>query len=149
MKMILNVVSSLMTVTLFAGCASMEGTLGPRGPQLFGSEYSNEYESYAEVGVKFSSIGDFVAVVSPNRWKSPLKTGGSLSWVNPGAWSDDPGRTGRILAGEATVAVSVMVGVAIGSSSGGSGSDSAPSSGGPAGNPDINKPADPPPRPSR
>ena len=121
MKKIIKIISSLIAITLFAGCASMDGALGARGPRLSGGGYSNEYESYAEVGIKFSSLGDFAAVVSPNRWKSPLKTGGSLSWVNPIAWSDDAGRTGRILLGEAVVVGGVAIAVSGGSGGGDSG----------------------------
>lgn len=99
----------------------MDGARGPKGPRLTGSGYSNEYGSYAEIGVEFSSVGDFVAIVSPSRWKNPIKTGGSLSWVNPVAWSDDAGRTGRILLGEAVVVGGVAVAVAAGSSGGESG----------------------------
>jgi hypothetical protein len=75
---------------------------------------------YAEVGVEFSTTGDFFALFAPSRWKSPIKTGGSLSWVNPSAWSEDAGRTGRILLGEAVV-VGAVAGVAAASGGGDSG----------------------------
>ncbi|MDF7826677.1 hypothetical protein P4B35_21790 [Pontiellaceae bacterium B12227] len=133
----IELLSGLVAVTLFSGCASMDGLNGPKGPRLTGSGYSNEYGSYAEVGVEFSSVGDFVAIVSPNRWRNPIKTGGSLSWVNPVAWSDDAGRTGRILAGQAIV----VGGVAIAASAGGG--DSGGSSGGPP-PPDEPDPGPPP-----
>lgn len=93
----------------------MDAAKGPKGPRVSGSGYSNEYGSYAEVGVEFSSIGDFLAVVSPSRWKNPVQTGGSLSWVNPVAWREDAGRTGRILLGEAVV----VGGIAVAASAGG------------------------------
>ena len=97
----IRVISGILVVAMISGCASMDGASGPRGPKVVASGYATEYEQYAEVGVEFTSAGDFVALVSPSRWKSPVKTGGSLSWVNPAAWSDDAGRTGRILLGEA------------------------------------------------
>lgn len=112
----------------------MNGASGPRGPRIVGSGRSTEYEQYAEVGVEFSSVGDFVALVSPSRWKSPIATGGSLSWINPVAWSEDAGRTGRILVGEAVL----VGGVAIAASAGGGGdggSDSGETAGTPVGAP--------------
>lgn len=112
-------ITGILAVTMISGCASMDGTSGPRGPKLVASGRSTEYEQYAEVGVEFSSVGDFVAIVSPSRWKSPIATGGSLSWVNPAAWSDDAGRTGRILLGEA-----VIVGGAVVAAAAGGGGDS-------------------------
>ena len=122
----INLFSGILAATLFAGCASMDGAKGPKGPRLTGGGYSNEYGSYGEIGVEFSSVGDFVAIVSPSRWKNPVKTGGSLSWVNPVAWSEDAGRTGRILLGEAVVLGGVAA-VAVGA--GGGGDDSSGSSG--------------------
>lgn len=134
MKM-LQIVSGVVSLSLFSGCASMTGATGPGGPRISGNGYSNEYGSYAEVGVQFSSVGDFVAIVSPSRWKNPVETGGSLSWVNPVAWSDDPGRTGRILLGEAVVVGGVAVAAAAGS--GGGGEDAAVALEGPAGKPSV------------
>jgi hypothetical protein len=119
---IIRTISGLLVLAMLSGCASMDGASGPRGPKLVASGRSTEYEQYAEVGIEFTSPGDFVALVSPSRWKSPIATGGSLSWVNPGAWSDDAGRTGRILLGEAViVGGAVVVAAAAG---GGGGSDS-------------------------
>jgi len=108
-------------MSMMAGCASMQGAQGPGGPRLVGSGQATEFGQYAEVGVEFSSMGDFVALVSPSRWKSPVATGGSLSWINPVAWSEDPGRTGRIFLGEAVVAGGA---VAAASAGGGGGGDS-------------------------
>ena len=113
--------SGLMVMSMMAGCASMQGAQGPGGPRLVGSGQATEFGQYAEVGVEFSSMGDFVALVSPSRWKSPVATGGSLSWINPVAWSEDPGRTGRIFLGEAVVAGGA---VAAASAGGGGGGDS-------------------------
>ena len=132
----LRITSVAVSAVLLSGCASMEGVMGPRGPRLTGSGYSNEYESYAEIGVQFSSLGDFVALVSPSRWESPIATGGSLSWVNPMAWSEDPGRTGRILLGEAVV----VGGVAVAAGSGGGGGGGSDSSSSSAGTPDGSPP---------
>jgi len=115
-----NLISMCLCLVMMAGCTSMNGAQGPRGPKLVGSGHATEYGQYGEIGVEFSSMGDFVAFVSPSRWKSPIATGGSLSWLNPVAWSDDPGRTGRILLGEAVVAG----GVVAAASSGGGGSNS-------------------------
>jgi len=140
--------STLIGVSLVCGCSTMPGAEGPGGPRLVGSGQANEYGQYAEIGVEFSSVGDFAALISPKRWKSPIATGGSLSWVNPVAWSDDPGRTGRILLGEAVV-VGGAVAVA---ASGGGGSDSGSydegaSSGSTITGPVGSNPGDPPPKP--
>ena len=115
----MRMISGFLCAALFSGCASMGGADGPRGPRIVGSGRSNEYEQYAEVGVEFSSMGDFVALVSPSRWKSPVATGGTLSWLNPSAWSDDAGRTGRIFLGQAIVVGGVVVAVSAGGGSDG------------------------------
>jgi len=112
-------ISGAVVFSMMTGCASMDGVNGPR---LVGGGRSTEYEQYAEVGVEFSSVGDLMAIVSPSRWKSPIKTGGSLSWVNPAAWSEDPGRTSRILIGQAAVVGGAVAVAAVGSSSGDEGS---------------------------
>lgn len=116
----MKITTCVLAVAMVSGCASTGGASGPRGPKLVASGRSTEYEQYAEIGVEFSSVGDFVALVSPSRWKSPLATGGSLSWVNPVAWSEDAGRTGRILIGEAVIVGGVAAAAAGG---GGGGSD--------------------------
>ena len=121
---ILKIIPCILAVAMISGCASTGGVSGPRGPKLVASGHSTEYGQYAEVGVEFSSVGDFLALVSPSRWKSPIATGGSLSWVNPVAWSEDAGRTGRILIGEAVI----VGGVAVAAAGGGGGSDSGGSS---------------------
>ncbi|MDF7806711.1 hypothetical protein P4E94_04620 [Pontiellaceae bacterium B12219] len=125
MKVMLKITSLCVSTSLLAGCASMNGAQGPRGPGLVSRGYATESGSYAEVGVSFSTVGDFTALVNPYRWKNPVQTGGSLSWLNPGAWSDDAGRTGRVLLGE----VVVVGGVAIAASAGGGGGDGGGSSG--------------------
>lgn len=130
MKKMIKCTAGTLALAMLSGCASMDGADGPHGPSLVASGRSTEYEQYAEVGVKFSSAGDFVALVSPTRWKNPVKTGGSLSWVNPAAWSDDAGRTGRILAGEVIIVGSAVAAAAAGGGGGGGGS-----SGGDAGDP--------------
>ena len=103
-----KLISGLLITTMISGCASMDGAQGPRGPRLVGGGRSTEYEQYAEIGVEFSSVGDFVAFISPSRWASPIETGGSLSWINPVAWSDDAGQTARILTGQAIVVGGVV-----------------------------------------
>lgn len=129
---LIKIISGILAVSLISGCASTGGASGPRGPRIVGSGHSTEYGQYAEIGVEFSSVGDFVALVSPSRWKSPLATGGSLSWINPVAWSDDAGRTGRILIGEAVIVGGVAIAAAAGGSGGsdgdggGSGPDAPP-----------------------
>ena len=112
-----RLIGGFLGMMLISGCASMDGADGPRGPRIVSSGHSNEYEQYTEVGIEFSSMGDFVALVSPRRWRSPISTGGTLSWLNPSAWSDDAGRTGRIFLGQAMVVGGVVVAV---SASGGS-----------------------------
>ncbi len=116
----IKITTCVLAVAMMSGCASTGGASGPRGPKLVASGHSTEYGQYAEVGVEFSSVGDFVALVSPSRWKSPIATGGSLSWVNPMAWGEDAGRTGRILIGE----VVIIGGVAVAAAGGGGGGDS-------------------------
>ena len=136
----IKIITSLVVAAMMSGCASTGGAKGPRGPKIVASGRSTEYEQYAEVGVEFSSVGDFVAIVSPSRWKSPIATGGSLSWVNPVAWSDDAGRTGRILLGEAVIVGGVAVAAVAG---GGGGSDSGETTGAtsPAGTPPPSGPS--------
>lgn len=135
-----EVISGCLCLSMLTGCASMQGAEGPHGPKLVGSGRATEFGQYAEVGVEFSSMGDFVALVSPNRWKSPIATGGSLSWINPMAWSEDPGRTGRIFLGEAIVAGGA---VAAASAGGGGGSDDG-TTGGTTGGPTSPPPSLPP-----
>lgn len=124
---VIKLISSFLVIAMVAGCASTSGVSGPRGPKLVASGRASEYGQYAEVGVEFSSMGDFAAIFSPSRWKSPVATGGSLSWLNPMAWSEDAGRTGRILIGEAVI-VGGAVAVAAGGGGGGGSSDGGDSS---------------------
>ncbi len=112
----IKLISGALIITMISGCASMNGADGPRGPRLVSGGYSTGYEQYAEIGLEFSSMGDFVALVSPSRWKNPVETGGSLSWINPVAWSDDAGQTGRILLGEAVIVGGAVVAVSMSSS---------------------------------
>lgn len=116
---------------------------GAQGPELVAQSRSSETARYAEVGLEFSTWGDFVALTAPSRWKSPIATGGSLSWLNPIAWSEDAGRTVRILAGEAVVVggISAAVAASSGSDEGSGSSSPSPSSPGPSG------PTPPPTRP--
>jgi hypothetical protein len=51
-------------------------------------------------------------------WTAPLKEGGFLSWMNPGAWWRNPSLTGGTLLSEAAI-----VAVAVGVGGGGGGSD--------------------------
>jgi hypothetical protein len=134
-------VSAILTI-----CATAEGTDGARGPRILTSGTVTENGQYAEVGLEFSTWGDFVALVSPTRWKSPLTTGGSLSWLNPGAWSKDAGRTGRILLGEAAVAGGLAA--AFGGGGGGGGGSTTSSSGTAPTIPVGEPPAPPPPPPA-
>lgn len=147
MNAIKLVASATMGLSLLCGCSTMPGATGPGGPKLVGSGHANEYGQYAEIGLEFSSVGDFVAIISPKRWKSPIATGGSLSWVNPMAWSEDAGRTGRILIGEAVV---VGGAVAVAAAGGGGGSSSS-GDGTPSSSPDSgpigSNPGAPPPAP--
>jgi hypothetical protein len=99
----LKLVSGFLATSLLAGCASMDGAKGPRGPRLVGSGRATEYGQYAEIGVEFSSM-------------------------NPVAWSEDAGRTGRILLGEAVV-VGGVAAAAAGGGGGGSSGDGGISSG--------------------
>jgi len=114
-------ISTGLSLALFSGCASIDGLNGAEGPQLVASARSTPHEDYVEVGVKFSTSGDFFALVSPKRWMNPIKTGGTLSWMNPNAWGEDFGRTGRIFLGEAVVAGVVVAAVAAGGGGGGEG----------------------------
>jgi len=116
--------SAILTV-----CATAESADNTRGPRILTSGHATENGQYAEVGLEFSTWGDFAALVSPTRWKSPLTTGGSLSWLNPVAWSEDAGRTGRIMLGE----VAVVGGLSAAFSGGGGGSSSGPTPDEPAG----------------
>lgn len=117
---IIKLISCCMVAVMGLGCATTQPT-GSKGPKVVASGKSTESEKYGEVGVKFTSTGDFFALFSPKRWGSPIATGGSLSWLNPNAWSEDAGRTSRILIGE----VVVVGGVAV--AAGGGGGDSSSS----------------------
>jgi hypothetical protein len=139
----IKLISCCLMTAMISGCASTSGVSGPRGPKVVASGYSTEYEQYAEVGIQFSSVGDFFAFVSPSRWSSPMETGGSLSWLNPEAWNEDAGRTGRVLIGEVVV-VGGVVAAAVGGGGGGGGSgggsdsgSSTPSSGGGGSTPTV------------
>jgi len=132
-----SVIGSALAVALFSGCASTQPT-GSKGPNIVSSGHASETGQYAEVGVEFTSWGDFVALVSPNRWSSPIATGGSLSWLNPAAWSEDSGRTGRILLGEAVIVGGVAIAAVSGANAAsvdGSPSDPPPPTGGGGGVP--------------
>ncbi len=61
--------------------------------------------SGATVGVvhRFSTWSDMTALFRPSRWRHPIRAGGTLSWLNPKAWRDEPGRTGKVLLGEAII----------------------------------------------
>jgi hypothetical protein len=120
---LIKVISVLLIAVFAYGCASIGPADGARGPELVASGRATESGQYAEVGLEFTTWGDFMALVAPTRWKSPIATGGSLSWLNPGAWSEDAGRTGRILLGEAVVIGGAAAAVGASSSdNGGSGS---------------------------
>ena len=116
--------SLLLSGAILSGCCSTRPLNGPNGPELVSSGYATESGSYAEIGVRFTNTGDFFALFSPSRWRSPVETGGSLSWLNPVAWSEDAGRTGRILLGEAAVVGGAVAGYAMGNDSSSSVSDS-------------------------
>ena len=117
----MKVISGLLAgAMLLSGCSTMSNRPeGSAGPKLI----SGYEDGYVQVGVEFSSAGDFVALVNPNRWKNPLSPGGSISWLNPGAWRHDWGRTGRVLLGELVI---VGAGAAAAASGGGGGGDSGP-----------------------
>ncbi len=118
----LKYISVVVGGALLGGCCSSHGPKGAQGPELVSRGYATDRGSYAEVGVKFTNAGDFFALVNPGRWKSPVATGGSLSWMNPSAWSEDAGRTGRILLGEAALVGGAVAGYALAGSDGDSGS---------------------------
>lgn len=141
MKMISGLLSAAM---LLSGCASMSDTPdGAGGPRLTHSYEIGSDEQYVQVGVEFSTPGDFVALVNPKRWKNPLSPGGSISWLNPGAWRHDWQRTGRIFLGEAVL---VGAGAAAAAGGGGGGGDSGTSTPtDPTGDGGGNPPAPPPP----
>ncbi|VGO12100.1 hypothetical protein PDESU_00650 [Pontiella desulfatans] len=137
---LIKATSFIISIAMLTGCASTGPKGGANGPRLVGSGRSTPSGAhYAEVGVEFSTGGDFVALFAPTRWKKPTQTGGSLSWMNPAAWNEDAGRTGRVLLGEAVV-VGVVVAAALASGSGGD------DGGGPTPPPDP-VPPDPPPTP--
>lgn len=52
---------------------------------------------------KASTWSDMTAMFRPSRWAHPIVAGGALSWLNYHAWADEPGRTTKVLAGEAIV----------------------------------------------
>ena len=136
MKMINSLLAAML---LSSGCTTVQQMPeGSEGPEFV----SNYGDGYVQVGVEFSSAGDFVALVNPYRWKNPLSPGGSISWLNPGAWRHDWGRTGRIFIGE--LAIIGAGAAATGGGGGDSGGDSTPTSPPPA-PPGGNPPSPPPP----
>ncbi len=145
----IKIITTILATAMISGCASIGGASGPRGPRIVASGRVTEYGQYAEVGVEFSSVGDFVAIVSPSRWKSPVATGGSLSWINPMAWSEDAGRTGRILIGEAVImgGVAIAAGGGGGAAGGGGGGGGSGGDGSDDGSPSNIPPPPPPPPP--
>lgn len=75
----------------------------------------------AAVGAKFSTWSDVTAAFRPSRWGHPFAQGGTLSWLNYGAWRDAPGRTTKVIVGELLVVgatYAVIDGVSGGSSGG-------------------------------
>jgi hypothetical protein len=115
--------SFILSAVMLEGCATTTDVDGARGPELVSSGYATESGHYAEIGVQFTNTGDFLALFTPNRWKNPVQTGGSLSWLNPVAWSDDAGRTGRILVGDALLVGGVAVAAIAAGDSGSSGGE--------------------------
>lgn len=45
----------------------------------------------AGIHTEFSTWSDLTAFFRPSRWKNPFALGGSLSWLNFGAWGESPG----------------------------------------------------------
>lgn len=125
---LVKVISGLLAVSMLSGCVSVSPT-GSAGPKLVSSSRVTESGHSAQVGVQFTSWGDLSAIGRPSRWKAPLSVGGSLSWLNPIAWSDDAGRTGRILIGE-MILVGTLGAALGGGSSGGGSNDGAGDDGG-------------------
>ena len=122
----IKVISALLCIVILSNGCTTYPSDGARGPELVSSGRSTGTGHYAEVGLKFSTWGDFVAMCSPSRWQNPVETGGSLSWVNPVAWSEDAGRTARILIGEAAMVGGVVVAATSGGDGGGSSGGEAP-----------------------
>ncbi len=62
------------------------------------------------VGVeqKFSSWSDLTAMFRPSRWSNPFRAGGTLCWLNYYSWASVPGRTAKVLLGEAIIAGAVV-----------------------------------------
>ncbi|MBU1692778.1 MAG: hypothetical protein KKC51_02325 [Verrucomicrobia bacterium] len=81
------------------------------------------------VQTEFSTWSDLTAFFRPSRWKNPFATGGALSWLNFGAWKEAPGRTAKVLAGEAVVAGAVTAGLIAASDGGGSKEEPPPTDG--------------------
>lgn len=145
MKCIHVIISAVM---LLSGCATVStGPDGAKGPEFVHSYQIDSQTQYVQVGMKFSSMGDFVALVNPSRWSSPLAPGGSLSWVNPAAWRHDWQRTGRIFIGEAAM-VGVGAAAAAGGGGGGGGGGSSTSTPTPPTGGGGGAPPPPPPPPS-
>ena len=115
----------------------------PQPKMLYGNATTTEAGTGTyEVGVKFSKWSDATALLRPSRWKAALDTGGVVSWLNPHAWGEAPGRTAMVLLGEAVVVGSVAAGVGGGGGGGGGGgSDDNP------GDPPGGGGGDPPPPP--
>ena len=72
------------------------------GPNV--SVMANNNEVMVGVEHNFSTWSDMTAIFRPSRWRNPFRQGGSLSWLNYKAWGAAPGRTAKVLLGEAIVA---------------------------------------------
>ncbi|HRZ11751.1 MAG TPA: hypothetical protein P5567_04765 [Kiritimatiellia bacterium] len=84
----------------------------------------------AGVHTEFSTWSDLTAFFRPSRWKNPFAVGGTLSWLNFGAWGEAPGRTAKVLAGEAVVAGTITAVIIATGDSGGDDDDSEPTTDG-------------------
>ncbi len=95
------VIVSGLCLLVVGVCTTQAETVGS-APEVF----VQATPSGGSVGVQqnFSSWSDLTAMFRPSRWKNPIAEGGSLSWLNYNAWASVPGRTGKVLLGEAAVA---------------------------------------------
>ena len=82
------------------------------------------------VQARFSTWSDLTALFRPSRWKNPVTVGGALSWLNGSAWREAPGRTAKVLGGEAIVAGAVTAGIVAASDGGGKDKDEPPTTDG-------------------
>lgn len=90
-----------------ADSATMDRTVLLAQAGAVGSGASSVAPASASAGVsatqEASTWSDMTSIFRPSRWRHPISEGGPLSWLNYNAWVAAPGRTAKVLAGDAII----------------------------------------------